>query len=68
MSNNQPTLHAFTVEEGNGDRAFWTRIGALWPHKDGEGFNLKLDHYPARGQDIVLRKPLPPKEGNDANE
>lgn len=33
----KPSLHAFTVT-GEGDKAFWTRIGTAWPHKSGEGF------------------------------
>lgn len=32
-------------------------IGAVWPHGDGEGFNLKLDCLPLNGAEIVIRKP-----------
>jgi hypothetical protein len=32
-------------------------VGAAWAHSDGEGFNLKLDHLPLNGAEIVIRKP-----------
>jgi hypothetical protein len=36
---NRPT-HAVYVAEGEGDNAFWTKIGAAWSHDDGDGFNI----------------------------
>ena len=50
---NKPTQRAYLVEEGKdeSDRAYWTEIGALWPHKDGKGSNLPLKG----GGRIVLR-------------
>lgn len=55
-----PDFIAFHVrdgeEKGKG-RGFWTRIGAAWKHKDGEGFNLQLDLVPVSGSRIVLRVP-----------
>ncbi len=38
------------------DPNFWTRIGSSWPHKDGKGFNLKLDLLPLDGSTIVIRE------------
>lgn len=46
-------MHAFHVRKGK-DKSFWTRIGAAWPHEDGNGFNIKLDCVPVDGS-IVLR-------------
>lgn len=34
-------------------------IGAVWPHSDGEGFNMKLDYLPLNGAEMVIRKPKP---------
>ena len=57
-----PALVAFHVREakdgqGNGKgKGFWTRIGAAWPHEDGEGFNVQIDVMPFDGK-IVLRTP-----------
>ena len=51
-----PKLIAWHVSERD-EKAFWTRIGAAWDHKDGEGFTLQLDLVPASGGRIVLRAP-----------
>jgi hypothetical protein len=53
-----PSLVAFHVRENkNGKgKSFWTRIGAAWPHEDGEGFNVTIEMMPLDGK-IVLRKP-----------
>lgn len=51
-----PKLIAWHVNE-RGEKAFWTRIGAAWDHKDGEGFTLQLDLVPTNGGRIVLRSP-----------
>lgn len=61
-------LFAYSVEEydaGNGKRArSWTRIGAAFPHKEGQGFNIELKTIPLDGR-IVL---LPPDDSSDADE
>lgn len=46
--------HGVFVVEGEGDRAFWTRIGCAWPHQDGEGFNASLTALPLSGR-LVIR-------------
>ncbi len=53
-----PALIAWHVREAKaGGKAYWTRIGAAWPHKGGDGFTVQLDLTPFDGK-IVL---LPPK-------
>jgi hypothetical protein len=54
-----PTLIAYHVTEARkeGDKGFWTRIGAAWDHKDGGGMTLQLDLVPVAGGRIVLRVP-----------
>ena len=47
-----PSHKVFTVE-GEGDDAFWTRIGSAWPTK-GDGFNVVLSALPLNGR-LVLR-------------
>jgi hypothetical protein len=46
---------AFVVD-GDGDEAFWTKIGAAWPHEDGRGYNVQLSAIPVSGR-ITLRMP-----------
>ncbi len=37
---NLPSHEVYLVREGvkEGDKAFWNKVGAAWPHKDGKGF------------------------------
>lgn len=55
-----PKLIAYHVAD-RGEKGFWTRIGAAWDHKDGEGYTLALDLVPVDGGRIVLR---PPRDEN----
>ena len=56
-----PTFIAWHVAE-RGEKAYWTRIGAAWDHKDGEGLTLQLDLVPVSAGRVVLR---PPKAEED---
>ena len=50
-----PTHIAYQVREGKeGEKSYWTRIGAAWQHKDGKGFNIQLHAAPFDGN-IQLR-------------
>ncbi|WP_018391347.1 hypothetical protein [Ancylobacter sp. FA202] len=59
-ASNRPS-HAVYVVEGEGENAFWTKIGAAWMHDDGEGYNIQLTAMPLNGR-LVVRKPKPPTE------
>jgi hypothetical protein len=48
--------YAVYVVEGEGEKAFWTKIGAAFAHEDGEGFNILLTALPVNGR-MVIRKP-----------
>lgn len=49
-SNNKPTHIAYTTRKPkDGEKAFWTSCGAVWPHKDGKGYRVKLDAIPVNG-------------------
>ena len=64
---NQPKLIAYAVRDGNGPdgKGFWTRIGAAWDHKDGEGYTPQLELVPTGEGRIVLR---PPRDENEEAE
>ncbi len=49
----KPSHEAFVVT-GEGENAFWTKIGAVWPHEDGKGFNVDLIAHPVNGR-LVIR-------------
>ena len=42
---NRPTHGVYQVQ-GEGEKAFWNKIGAAWLHKDGKGANPMLDAIP----------------------
>lgn len=58
---NKPAFTAYAVT-GEGKQAFWTRIGSVWMHNHGEGFNIDLHALPVNGR-IVL---MPPKSEQGA--
>ena len=68
MSNNsnRPSHRIYAVTK-NGERSNWREIGAAWAHKDGEGFNLKLDFLPLNGAEIVIRKPKASDPASEAD-
>lgn len=61
----KPELEAFVVTGGEkeGEKGFWTKVGAAWANKSG-GYNLQLDALPVGGK-LVL---LPPKEKEEKKE
>lgn len=57
-----PTHIAYHVREGrDGNKGFWTRIGAAWANADGKGFNIQLEVAPLDGR-ITLRTASEDKE------
>jgi hypothetical protein len=50
----RPT-HAIFAVTGEGEKAYWLRIGAAFAHKDGKGSALVLDAIPLTGR-IVMRE------------
>ena len=49
-----PSHVAYQVREREGQKSFWTRIGAAWAHADHNGFNLQLEGIPLDGR-VTLR-------------
>lgn len=53
--NNRPSHRVYAVRDRDNDDAFWTRIGSVFPHQDGKGFNVIFDALPVDGR-AVLRE------------
>lgn len=51
-----PSHYAYHVRKGEGDRSYFTKIGAAWLNRDGKGYNVTLDCLPVDGK-ITLRVP-----------
>ena len=49
-----PSHIAYQVRDREGKKGFWTRIGSVWSHNDGKGFNIQLEWVPVDGR-ITLR-------------
>jgi len=54
---NLPSHRIYAVSSNGGRKSAWQEIGAVWPHKDGKGFNLQFAARPLEGAAIVLRVP-----------
>ena len=57
---NMPS-HGVFVVEGEGEKAFWTKVGCAWTHNDGNGYNVTLSAVPLSGR-IVLRTRIEKEE------
>ena len=49
-SGKSPSHYVYHVRDINGQKGFWTRIGAAWAHADGNGFNLLVEWVPLDGR------------------
>lgn len=47
-------MTAYNVRETEDGKSYFNRIGAAFPHKDGQGYNLHLEALPVSGQ-VVMR-------------
>jgi hypothetical protein len=61
-TNKKPAFEAFTVREGSKGKSYFTRVGAAWPTKNGNGVTLYLDALPVDGKLILM----PPKAKQEA--
>ena len=62
-----PTHRAYSVIRREGQDDYWLNMGLVFPHKDGNGFNLILQALPLDGK-IVCREITEeaPEEGSPA--
>lgn len=52
---NKPFMLGYAVRPiGDGTKSSWSKIAAAWAHKDGEGFEVRLDALPVDGR-LVFR-------------
>jgi len=49
-----PSHVVYQVRDRDGGKGIFTRIGAAWPQKDGNGFNVQIDAVPLDGR-LTLR-------------
>lgn len=51
----KPPSHDIFVVVGDNHDAEWIKVGAAWPNRDGNGFNLALNAVPIGGGRLVMR-------------
>ena len=51
----KPT-HDLCIVSGEGKTAIWTRVDALWPTKDGEGFSGEIPTGVSVSGRVVIQK------------
>lgn len=51
---NTPSHIAYQVRDRENQKGVWTRIGSVWPHKDGKGYSVQIEAVPLDGR-ISLR-------------
>jgi hypothetical protein len=61
---NSPAFMLYRVD-GNGPDAWWTKIGAAWPNRDGKGFSFLCDAVPLQGR-MVMRAYTPKSKEAEA--
>ncbi len=69
----KPTFIAYVVteaREGGQTKAYWREVGAVWPHKNGNGFDLVIhDQLSVSGRIVCTeRKEKPPAEQSETAE
>ena len=64
---NAPTHRAYSVIRREGQDDYWLNLGLVFPHKDGNGFNLILQALPLDGK-IVCREIAEEGAGEAAQE
>ena len=53
--NSKLPTHDVFHPEGDGDETYWGEpIGAAWPHRDGDGFNITLKRLPVRWDGVLV--------------
>ncbi|MEO0486255.1 MAG: hypothetical protein AAF092_10125 [Pseudomonadota bacterium] len=51
----KPFMLGYTVRPiADGRKSIWTKIGAAWEHRDGKGFEVRMEAMPLDGR-LVLR-------------
>ena len=53
-SSKAPSHIAYQIRGREGEKGYFTRIGAAWPTKNGNGFNIQLDAVPLSGRITLL--------------
>jgi hypothetical protein len=67
-NSNRPThrVYAVIIKKEGGAKGAWLEIGAAWSHRDGKGFNLKLDSVPRSPDANLVIRAIEPRPAGPA--
>ena len=51
----RPDFIAYSVRDTRDGKGDWSKVGAAWEHRDGQGIDLQLDATPVDGR-VTLRE------------
>jgi hypothetical protein len=57
MASKTPSFFAYVVKDRPGRRPLWTKIGTVWGHEKGTGFNVELQALPMDGRIVLMPPP-----------
>jgi len=57
--------HGRNTGKDKDGKKIWTRIGAAWPNKSSNGFNISWDYVPL-GDGVTVMLPFDKDRGEDA--
>ncbi len=60
---NPPVMIAYHVSDAGRGRKFWTRLGGVWEHRNGDGLTIFLNVLPVDFDGRIVL--LPPREDED---
>ncbi|MEZ4614431.1 MAG: hypothetical protein R2867_02800 [Caldilineaceae bacterium] len=65
---NQPSHLVYHVDAPEGNMpGNWTKLGAMWPHKDGKGWNMQLQFLPVGHDGKLIIRQYEPREKTEAS-
>ena len=63
-----PAYRAYSVKKREGKEDWWLNLGIVFPHEDGEGFNILLDALPTDAKLVLRRYKEKPEEEKEVIE
>ena len=75
MENSQPKtlptheiyhVRGISAQDGSQKRGFWTKVGVMWQHKDGKGFDIVFEIQVAEPRLVARVREEKKEAGNQA--
>ena len=64
----RPDLYVFHTQPMDNGKTYYTEVGAMWKHRKGDGYSLRLNLMPTHGFDGSLVAFPPGEESKDGEQ